>query len=254
MSESRSFQRLVEIVRRLRKECPWDREQTFESVKSCVLEETYETLEAIDGKGDLKEELGDLLLQALFLATMAEEKNLFQIEEVLCAVTDKLVRRHPHVFEEAKAENAEEVLKRWTVIKRKEKGGDGSCLDGIPSAAPALLKAYRISQKASRTGFDWPDREAVWEKCQEEWQELSERQGDPEGGFEEELGDLLFALTNLARFSKIDPEQALGKASQKFSQRFREMERMAQEEKKDLQELTAEEWDKLWTHAKSKLL
>ncbi|MBI4209360.1 MAG: nucleoside triphosphate pyrophosphohydrolase [Deltaproteobacteria bacterium] len=246
-----AFEHLVEIVRRLRKECPWDREQTFESVKSCVLEEAYEVIDALSGKGDLPEELGDLLLQPLFITAMAEEKGVFGLDKVIHHIADKLVRRHPHVFGEGKAKNAEEVLQKWASLKRQEKGAEGSHLDGVPSTAPTLLKAYRLSQKASRAGFDWPDRESVRDKCEEEWRELLESWKGSREELEEELGDLLFTLCNLARFSKIDPEQALEKACQKFSQRFRQMEKRALEQGQDLKDLSPQALDTLWNQSKS---
>ena len=245
-----SFERLVEIVRQLRKECPWDREQTFESVKSCMLEEAYEVIDALDGKGNLPEELGDLLLQPLFITTIAEEKGKFDMEQVLRSVSDKLVRRHPHVFGEGGAKNTDEVLQKWAFLKRQEKGGKGSHLDGVPSTAPALLKAYRLSQKASRAGFDWPNRESVREKCEEEWRELLKCWQGTREEVEEELGDLFFALCNLARFSKIDPEQAVEKACQKFSQRFRQMEKKILEGGQEIKDLSPQQLDTLWNRSK----
>jgi len=254
------FERLVGIMARLRGEggCPWDREQTRDSLKPFILEEAYEVLEALD-EGDLeklKEELGDLLLQVVFQAQVASERGEFTIAEVLTLIADKLVRRHPHVFGEAKATTAREVLHNWELLKqneRREKAGKASALDGVPKELPALLRAHRLQEKASRVGFDWKEAGEVFRKVEEELSEL--KTAARTAGLqriEEELGDLLFALVNLARFLQVNPEDALRKAITRFITRFQYMEEAMAERGKDLSEASLEEMDALWEEAKAR--
>jgi tetrapyrrole methylase family protein/MazG family protein len=246
------FYGLVEIVDRLLGPggCPWDQAQTHETLKKHLLEETYETIEAIDS-GDpdkLCEELGDLLLQPVLHAQMDAIEGLYDIDDVIRSLSEKLIRRHPHVFGDENAPTPEEVLRNWDRIKKEERGTDESILAGVPTALPALLRAHEVSKRAARVGFEWPSVEAVWEKVREEEQEflLASQSGDAERA-EEELGDLLFSLVNVARWHGIDPEEALRKMVSRFCERFSDMERSAG---KELQALSPEELDALWERAK----
>lgn len=249
------FRNLVDIMARLRAPggCPWDRAQSREDLKPYLVEETYEVLDAIDRKDPemLREELGDLLLQVVFHAQIAEEEGAFDVDGVCRAIAEKLVRRHPHVFGEAVADTPQEVLQNWEAIKKGEKGGDASALDGVPKVLPALLKAYRLQQKAARVGFDWEERRQVEEKVREEWGELNEAvaAGDKEHT-REELGDFLFALVNLSRFLEMDPEDALQAANAKFMRRFQALEVKARDAGRDVHGMSLAEMDALWNEVK----
>jgi tetrapyrrole methylase family protein / MazG family protein len=253
------FQRLCAIMARLRGEggCPWDREQTFESIKPYTLEETYEVLDAIDRRDwvNLAEELGDFMLQAVFYAQMASEEGLFRMEDALDAINQKLVRRHPHIFGTEEAETASDVKRIWGEVKaaeKKAKGKDGETLLGpVPRALPALMEAQQIAGRAAGVGFDWENTEQVIEKLDEELAELAEarRRASPDE-LEDELGDILFVLVNLARFVKVDPEQALRRSNTKFRQRFGYIERKLAERGKTLQEAEMAEMEELWQEAK----
>ena len=253
------FTQLVEIMARLRGEngCPWDREQTSESIKPYLVEETYEVLEAIDDQepAKLREELGDLMLQIVFHARMAEEAGVFSIGDVLAAINSKLVRRHPHVFGEVKAETAQEVLFNWEQIKqteRRQAQGQASLLDGVPREMPALLRAHRLQEKASRVGFDWKEAQEVLQKVEEELEELREAmQGQAADRVEAELGDLLFALVNLSRFLAVNPEEALRKTIARFIARFRYIEEELTRRGRSLRQATLQEMDALWAEAKA---
>lgn len=247
--------RLVEIMDRLLGPggCPWDQEQTHESLKKYLLEEAYEVLDAIDS-GDpekLKEELGDLLLQPIFHAQMEAKAGNWDIEDVARAISDKLVRRHPHVFGDTEVADADEVLKNWDLIKQREKGGEpNSILAGVPRGMASLLRAHEISKRAARVGFEWPELEAVFDKLHEEEVELREALVDDDPGrIEAEIGDLLFTAVNIARWSGVEPEEALRKMLNRFTERFQDMEAASA---KPLRELSAQEWDDLWVAAKSK--
>ena len=246
------FGRLVEVVARLRRECPWDRKQTHESIRPYLIEEAYEVAEAIGSgdDGELKEELGDLLLQVVFHARMAEERGAFSVGDVVKDLVEKLVRRHPHVFGEVEVEDAEEVLERWEEIKKKE--GRESLLDGVPRSLPALLRARRVQEKASKVGFDWERAEGALGKLGEELGELEDamRSGDRVRA-EEELGDLLFSVVNLSRFLGLDPEWALHKAIDKFVARFKKVEEELAERGRDPREATLEEMDRIWDKTKA---
>lgn len=250
------FARLVGIMARLRAPggCPWDREQTFDSIKPYTLEETYEVLDAIDRRDyrGLEEELGDFLLQAVFHARMAEEQGLFSIEDSLQHINDKLVRRHPHVFGEGKADTAEAVKARWDEIKAEEKKSRGesrtTLLAGVPRSLPALVEASQISSRAAGAGFDWPDVGQVFDKLHEELSELHEARTSEER--ELELGDILFTLVNVARFLGIDPEQALRKTNAKFRDRFEYVEERLASRGASLKESTLDEMERLWQEAK----
>jgi MazG family protein len=253
------FQQLVDLMARLRAPggCPWDREQTFDSIKPYTLEETYEVLDAIDRRdwGEVADELGDLLLQAVFYAQMAAEQGLFQIGDSLDAINEKLIRRHPHVFGDGTAETAGDVKRIWGEIKaaeKKDRGKDAAgLLDSVPRAMPALVEAQQIASRAAGVGFDWETADQVIEKLDEELAELAEarRQASP-AELENEIGDLLFVLVNLARFVKVDPEQALRKTNAKFRERFAHIERELAGRGKKLQDASIDEMEELWQQAK----
>jgi len=258
-SAGEKFAELVKIMARLRGEngCPWDREQTSESIKPYLVEETYEVLEAIDEQdpAKLKEELGDLMLQIVFHAQMAEETAAFTVSDVLAAINDKLVRRHPHVFGDVKADTAQEVLFNWEQIKQTERRrdkGQASLLDGVPREMPALLRAHRLQEKASRVGFDWNEAQEVFRKVEEELGELrAAMQGQAAERVEAELGDLLFALVNLSRFLAVNPEEALRKTIARFIARFRYIEEELARRGRSLRQASLEEMDALWAEAKA---
>lgn len=251
----------VAIMARLRGPdgCPWDREQTFDTIKRHTLEETYEVFDAIERRAwpELKDELGDLLLQVLFYAQMAAEAGYFTIDDVAAGLNAKLIRRHPHIFGDVKAEDAATVLKNWEEIKREEKkavgAGEVSLLADVPRSMPAMLEAGRLGSRAAKVGFDWPDAEGLFAKLDEEIgelrQELKEPKIKPEA-VEDELGDLLFTAVNLARHLKVDPESALRGANAKFRRRFVEMERVVGGQD-DLRALSPDELEDLWRKAKS---
>jgi tetrapyrrole methylase family protein/MazG family protein len=260
------FQQLVGIMARLRAPdgCPWDREQTFDTIKPYTLEETYEVLDAIDRRdwNGLAEELGDFLLQAVFYAQMASEQNLFRIDDALEAINQKLLRRHPHVFGDETAQTAGDVKKIWGEVKASEKRNKGKAaeglLDPVPRALPALVEAQQIASRAAHVGFDWENPEQVIEKLHEELAELDEARrnasspGLPPAPYqlEDELGDLLFVLVNLARFLKVDPEQALRRTNAKFRQRFGFIERKLAERGRKPEQSNIEEMEALWQEAK----
>jgi MazG family protein len=253
------FTRLVEVMARLRGDggCPWDREQTRESLKPYVVEEAYEVLEAID-EGDLaklREELGDLLLQVVFQAQMAREAGEFTITEVIQGIVEKLVRRHPHVFGDATASTAQEVLHRWEAIKRDEReraNGRASALDGVPRDLPALLRAHRLQEKASRVGFDWDDLAPLLQKLHEEIAEFQAAcQDGPGPQAAAELGDLLFTLVNVSRFLQVNPEEALRQTITRFVRRFQYVEEQMRRAGLMMARETREEMDRLWEQSKA---
>jgi MazG family protein len=256
-----AVERLLGIMERLRGPdgCPWDREQTLETLRPYVLEETYEVLEAIES-GDSREhreELGDLLLQIVFQAQLAKEQGTFDFADVATAISDKLVSRHPHVFGDVEVRDAEAVLKQWAELKKKEKqakGGGKSVLEGVPREMPALARAERLTEKASRVGFDWPDAAGARAKVDEELRELDEAAagGDPRR-IEDELGDVLFALANLSRKLAVPPEEALRRAVGRFIQRFEFVESELERKGVPHGRATLEEMDALWDQAKKVL-
>jgi tetrapyrrole methylase family protein/MazG family protein len=257
MNSSYSFEQLVAIMRRLRAPggCPWDAEQTHESLTRYLLEETYEVIEAIDEKHPLhlKEELGDLLLQPVFHAAIAEESGDFSINDVINTLCDKLIRRHPHVFGDLEIKDSDAQVENWEKIKKLEKGDERpSALSGIPDHLPALLKAHKIGEKASRVGFDWEHADQVFAKVMEELHEFEEAWagGDPTR-MEDELGDLLFAISNLGRFLHLNPEEALRKTITRFQKRFSFVESELFRQGVQMQNATLEEMDLLWEKAKS---
>lgn len=249
-----AFDKFMEIVRRVRKECPWDREQTHQSIRHSLIEETYEVIEAIENRNneELKKELGDLLLHVALHSVMAEEEKAFSMPDVIDAISEKLVRRHPHVFGTTKVGSAEEVNANWERIKLSE--GRDSILDGIPRELPALLRAHRTQEKASKVGFDWKKKDDVWDKVQEELGEFREAESRQDlNHLEEEFGDVLFSLVNYARFLKINPEQALAKTTEKFTRRFRHIEKELRDRGKKPEEVDLEELDALWNAVKARL-
>jgi MazG family protein len=261
MSAGDKFNRLVELMSRLRAPggCPWDREQTFDTIKPYLLEETYEVLDSIDARDwpGLAEELGDLMLQAVFFAQMAREQGRFTIEDSIDAINNKLVRRHPHVFGEGEARTAEDVKKRWSEIKAEEYEERGrarkTLLEGVSSAQPALAEAAQIGMKAAAVGFDWESTEQVIEKLHEELGELAGAREEGDAAHqEEEIGDLLFVIVNIARFLKVDPEQALRATNRKFRRRFGYVEEQLGRQGKGFEQSDIGEMEALWQEAKSR--
>ena len=250
-----AFGRLLDIMDELRVKCPWDRKQTNESLRTNTIEETYELCDAIMKQDDenIKKELGDLLLHVVFYAKIGEEKEAFDIKKVCDALCDKLIYRHPHVFGEAQAETALKVEQSWEQLKLKEKGGNKTVLEGVPSSLPSVVKAHRIQDKARNVGFDWEQREQVWDKVQEEFNELKTEidRMDPNKR-EGEFGDLFFSLINAARLYKINPDNALERTNQKFIRRFNYLEAHTIQQGKSLKEMSLEEMDQIWNEAKSK--
>ena len=251
MSASNEFLRLVEIMDELRAKCPWDKKQTIESLRHLTIEETYELSEAIsdsDYKG-IKEELGDLLLHIVFYAKIGSEKNEFTLEDVIRGVSDKLVNRHPHIYGDVTLTSEEDVKQNWEKLKLKE--GKSSVLEGVPKSLPALVKAMRLQDKSKQVGFEWENAGQVWEKVEEELDELQEAIASGEQDkMEDELGDVFFSLVNFARFLQIDAEQALERTNKKFISRFTQMEKEAASENKMLHDMNLEEMDALWNRIK----
>jgi tetrapyrrole methylase family protein / MazG family protein len=264
------FERLVAVQARLRAPngCPWDREQTHQSLRTYLIEEAYEVLEALESGNDAKfaEEMGDLLLQIVFHSQIAREEGRFTVSEVIREIHDKMIRRHPHVFGTTRAKDSTEVLRNWEQIKAEERHAgekqgnsepgkgtskEASLLDGVSRALPATLEGFQLTRKASRIGFDWEDASGVFEKLREETEELKKVLGNQDHQkIEEELGDLLFAAINLSRFLKVDPEIALKKANAKFARRFRAMERLARESGREFKDVPRDEMETYWEAAK----
>ncbi len=253
------FETLVSLMARLRAPggCPWDREQNFDTIRKYTLEETYEVLDAIDRRDwdGLREELGDFMLQAVFYAQMAQEEQRFSISDSLDAINEKLVRRHPHIFAGETASTGEEVLKRWDQIKAQEKKAKADqpqgLLDGVPRAMPALVEAQQIASRAAGVGFDWSNADEVLQKLDEEVRELNEaRRAESADAMEDEIGDLLFVIVNLARFVKVDPEQALRRTNTKFRRRFGHIERRLGQQGKQVAGTPLSELEALWQEAK----
>ncbi len=261
-----AFAKLVAVMARLRAPggCPWDREQTHATLRTYLIEEAYEVLDALDSTDDLKfaEELGDLLLQVLFHAQIASEEGRFAITDVIREIYEKMIRRHPHVFGEKRAKDAAEVLRNWEIIKKQErlaKSGQSaaesspeSLLDGVPHTLPALLEGLQLTRKAARIGFDWYNVAGIFDKLAEEATELRHALDKKESParIESEVGDVLFVAVNLARFLSVDPEIAMKKANSKFSRRFREMERLARQQETTLSEVPRPQMESLWEQSK----
>ncbi len=251
--KTEAFGRLLDVLEELRGKCPWDKVQTFESLRPNTIEETYELCDALLKK-DLKnvcKELGDVLEHVVFYSILGEETGDFDIADVCNREADKLIYRHPHIYGSAKAGDAKEVLQNWEQLKLKEKDGNKSLLAGVPQALPSIIKAYRITEKAANVGFDWDKKEDVWAKVREELDEFEAemRRGDKERSAEE-LGDFIFAIVNAARLYKINPDNALEKTNRKFTRRFNYIEEQASRQGRQLKDMTLEEMDKLWNEAK----
>ena len=248
-----AFGRLLDVMDRLRVECPWDRKQTNESLRENTIEETYELCDALirDDQREICKELGDVLLHIVFYSRIGEEKGEFDVADVCNKLCDKMIFRHPHVYGEAVAKDAEEVLDNWEQIKQKEKDGNKTVLGGVPSALPSVIKAYRIQDKARHVGFDWEDRQDVWGKVREELNELeAELRKEDKTKSTQELGDFLFAVINAARLYKLNPDNALEMTNQKFIRRFNYIEEHSIRAGKPLTEMTLQEMDALWNEAK----
>ncbi len=247
----RATERILEVMDTLREKCPWDREQTFESLRNNTIEETYELVDAIadNNMEGIKEELGDLLLHVVFYSKLGEEQGAFNFADVADAECDKLIYRHPHVYSDIHADTPDEVMKNWEELKLRKKKRQGGILGGVPRSLPAMVKAFRIGEKAASAGFDWEQKEDIWPKVKEEIAEIEVEmaRGDKERTTEE-IGDLFFALINMCRLYGIDPELALEKCNKKFISRFQHMEAEAGE--KLFSEMSAEELDQLWCNAK----
>jgi XTP/dITP diphosphohydrolase len=248
-----AFRKLLEIMDELRLKCPWDQKQTLESIRYLTIEETYELSDAIlekDMEG-IKKELGDLMLHLVFYSKIASETNAFDILDVLNNIIAKLIHRHPHIFGDVIVTDAKNVRDNWEKIKLKEKGNE-SVLSGVPNSLPAVIKAYRLQEKASGVGFDWENKEQVWEKVNEELRELHEvaADGADHDRMEDELGDLLFSIINYARFLDVNPEDALERTNKKFMKRFLYVEESAKKLHKPLNEMSLDELDAFWNSAK----
>lgn len=246
-----AFLRLVKIQEELREKCPWDRKQTIGTLRPLTIEETYELADAITEKNwqGIKEEIGDLLLHILFYARIGSEEKQFSLEESIHSICDKLVSRHPHIYGNVEVKNDEEVKQNWEKLKLKE--GKESVLSGVPLSLPAMVKATRLQEKAKQVGFEWDNREQVWEKVEEEINELKEAvKCENELKVEEEFGDVLFSLVNYARFLQLDAENALEKTNKKFLARFSKMESQALQEGKSLSDMTLNEMDAIWNSIK----
>lgn len=253
MSLESSFAKLVAIMDELREKCPWDRKQTIDTLRPLTIEETYELTDAItehDWKG-IKEELGDILLHILFYAKIGSEQQKFTLEEVMEGISEKLVRRHPHIYGDVTVNNDEDVKKNWEQIKMQE--GKKSVLSGVPKSLPAVVKAIRIQEKAKQVGFEWENKEDVWKKVEEEMDELKEAVAENDNGhIEEEFGDVMFSLINYARFLRIDAEGVLEKTNKKFISRFTQMEAEAFASGSSLADMSLAEMDALWNSIKRK--
>lgn len=250
-----AFGHLLDILDELRVKCPWDRKQTNESLRTNTIEETYELCDAImkNDNANIKKELGDLLLHIVFYAKIGEEKKAFDIKDVCDSLCQKLIYRHPHVFGNTDADTPQKVEQSWEQLKLKEKGGNKTVLEGVPSALPSIVKAQRIQDKARNVGFDWEQREQVWDKVQEEFTELkTEIEKMDADRMEAEFGDLFFSLINAARLYKINPDNALERTNQKFIRRFNYLEAQTIQKGQSLKEMSLEEMDKIWDEAKAK--
>lgn len=250
-NKAKAFIRLVEIMDRLREECPWDKKQTIDSLRYLTIEEMYELSDAILDKNmdEIKKELGDLMLHIVFYSRIASEKKHFDITDVLDSISDKLIHRHPHIYGDVVANDVKQVKENWEKLKLKE--GKKSVLEGVPKSLPAIVKAYRIQEKVRGIGFDWQNKNQVWDKFQEEIEEFQreEKKNDAEK-MEEEFGDVLFSLVNYSRFVNVNPEDALEKTNKKFIRRFQFMEQKIKEDGLDLSKLSFEQMNTFWDMAK----
>jgi XTP/dITP diphosphohydrolase len=243
----KAFERLLVIMDELREQCPWDRKQTNETLRHLTIEETYELSDALL-KGDdeeIKKELGDLFLHLVFYSKIGDEKGVFNVTDVLNSVCEKLIARHPHIYGDVEVKDEEEVKQNWEQLKLKE--GNKSVLAGVPNSMPSMIKASRMQDKAAQVGFDWPQKEQVWEKVEEELNEFKDAHGSKK---EEEFGDLIFSLINYARWLKINPDDALEATNRKFKYRFESIEQYAKENSIKMEEMTLSEMDEVWEQAK----
>ncbi|MDR1593755.1 MAG: nucleoside triphosphate pyrophosphohydrolase [Prevotellaceae bacterium] len=248
-----AFERLLDVMDELREKCPWDREQTIDSLRTLSIEETYELSDAIirGDFNDIKKELGDLLLHIIFYSKIAVEQEKFDISDVVNTLCDKLIYRHPHVFGEVEADSSGEVIKNWEQLKIKEKDGNKTVLSGVPASLPALIKAGRIQDKVAAVGFDWEQKEQVWDKFEEEKQELLHEINEmDEYRMEAEFGDLLFSMVNAARLYGINPETALERTNRKFISRFTYLENKTIRQGRSLKSMTLDEMNEIWEEAK----
>ena len=249
----KAFERLLEIMDELREKCPWDREQTLDSLRNLTIEETYELADAIMDQdlNEIKKELGDLMLHIVFYAKIGSEKGEFDIADVLNGINEKLVFRHPHVFGDRKVNDSTEVMENWEELKMKE--GNPSVLSGVPVSLPAMIKSHRIQDKVRAVGFDWDEKEQVWDKVTEEIDEVKHEliHGEKHERMEEEIGDLLFSIVNAARLYNIEPETALERTNRKFIKRFIYLESKSNEMGRSLKEMTLAEMESIWQEAKS---
>ena len=243
----KAFERLLVIMDELREQCPWDRKQTNKSLRHLTIEETYELSDALL-KGDneeIKKELGDLFLHLVFYSKIGDEKGVFDVSDVLNSVCEKLISRHPHIYGDVEVKDEEEVKQNWEQLKLKE--GNKSVLAGVPNSMPSIIKASRMQDKAAQVGFDWPEKEHVWDKVEEELKEFKDAEGTQK---EEEFGDLIFSLINYARWLKINPDDALEATNRKFKYRFESIEKYAQKKNIKMEEMTLSEMDEVWEQAK----
>jgi len=249
-----SFLRLLKIMDELREQCPWDKKQTIESIRHLTIEETFELSDAIlkNDLNEIKKELGDILLHIVFYSRIASETSAFGIKDVIDSLCEKLIYRHPHIYGDVKADTEDQVKQNWEQLKQKEKGGNKTVLSGVPNSMPALLKAYRIQEKAKAVGFDWEKPEQVYEKVKEELAEFEkEVQNKNQDNAEKEFGDILFSLINYARFVNINPEDALEQTNKKFIKRFTYMEAKVKKLGKEIADCKLSELDQYWNEAKS---
>ncbi|MBQ9591333.1 MAG: nucleoside triphosphate pyrophosphohydrolase [Paludibacteraceae bacterium] len=250
-----AFAQVAEIIDTLREQCPWDSKQTFDSLRPLSIEEVYELADAIEEKDykDICKELGDVLMHILFYAKMGDEEGQFTFKDVCERLLEKLIFRHPHIYGNLKAETPEDVERNWEELKQKEKGGNKRVLSGVPKALPSLIKAYRIQDKARNVGFDWQDKNDVWEKVQEELGEVRDAISTGKtNDIEAEFGDLLFSIINAARLHGVDPDNALERTNRKFTSRFNYVEDQTLKQGKELKDMSLEQMDQLWNEAKKK--
>lgn len=250
-----AFGRLLDVMDTLREKCPWDRKQTYQSLRPNTIEETYELSDALlkEDNVEISKELGDVLLHVVFYSKIGSEKEAFDIKDVCDQICDKLIYRHPHIYGDIKADSTEEVLQNWERLKMKEKGGNKTVLAGVPKSLPSLIKAYRIQDKARAVGFDWEERSQVWDKVKEEIREFeAEIENMDKDKAEGELGDVIFSIINAARLYKLNPENALERTNQKFIYRFNYLEQKTIKQGQDLKDMSLDEMNEIWEEAKHK--
>jgi XTP/dITP diphosphohydrolase len=252
--DTAAFERIVQIMDELREQCPWDKKQTWESLRPLTIEETYELSDAIINKdfNEIKKELGDVFLHILFYSRLASEEGKFDINDVVRALAEKLIHRHPHIYGNVEAHTEEQVKENWEKIKQKERTQKKGVLSGVPQSLPSLIKSYRIQEKAAAVGFDWPEKNQVIDKVKEELEEFlrAVQQNASDEHIEEEFGDVLFSLINLARFLKVNPDTALEKVNQKFTKRFNYIEEQLMAQNKTFEDVSLDEMERYWTEAK----